>query len=97
MDERDEAARDTGAPAKPVPIGLIRLRQHFVEPVVKNVKENAAAGLVAGLGAMLGADDEAPPSDAGAGPSRPLRRKRVAALGVLAVMAVVFIVGGLLR
>ena len=97
MDERDEAARDTGAPAKPVPIGLVRLRQHFVEPVVKNVKENAAAGLVAGLGAMLGADDEAPPSDAGAGPSRRLGRMRWAALGLIAVIVVVFIGGGLLR
>lgn len=98
MDDReDEAARATDAAAKPVPIGLVRLRQHFVEPVRENVREIAAAGVVAGLASVLGADDETPPSDGGAGPRQTLRRVRWAALGLIAVLVLVFVVGGLLR
>ena len=97
MDEQDEAAGASDAAAKPVPIGLVRLRQHFVEPVRDKAKEVAAAGVVAGVAAMMGADDEAPPSDSGTGPSQTIRRARWTALGVIAVLVMVFIVGGLLR
>lgn len=48
-----------------MPIGLVRLRQHFVEPVRENAKEIAAAGVVAGLAAVIGADDESPPFGGG--------------------------------
>jgi hypothetical protein len=104
MDERDEPApaTETTAPAteataKPVPIGLTRLRQHFVEPVRKNAKEIGAAGVVAGLAALLGADDETSPSDGGGGPSPTMRRVQWAALGVIVALVVVVAVGGLLR
>jgi hypothetical protein len=97
MDERDEAAGGSEAAAKPVPIGLVRLRQHFVEPVQDRAKEIAAAGVIAGLAAVMGADDEAPPNDGGDGPSPRSRRGRWAALGVIAVLAAVFVVEGFLR
>ena len=97
MDERDEAAGAGDTTAKPVPIGLERLRQHFIEPVRENAKEIAATGVVAGLAAVLGADDEVPPSDGGAGPSQTMRRVQWTAVGVIAVLMVVFVVGGLLR
>ena len=97
MNERDEAAGASDAAAKPVPIGLVRLRQHFVEPVRDKAKEIGAAGVVAGVAAVLGADDEVPPSDAGAGPSPAVRRMRWVVWGAIAILVVVFIVGGLLR
>lgn len=98
MDERDDAEQPASAPAaKQVPIGLVRLRQTFVDPVRKNAKEIGAAGVVAGIAALIGGDDEAPPSDSGAGPSPTLRRMRWAALGLIAVLALVFLVNGLLR
>ena len=98
MDKPEPVDQHTAdAPAKQTPIGLVRLRQHFVEPVRKNAKEIAAAGVVAGLASLLGGDDEAPPSDSGAGPSRPLRRARLVALGVIAILALAFIAGGLMR
>ena len=75
-----EQERTADEAAKQVLVGLARLRQHFVEPVRKNAKETAAAGVVAGLAALLGGDDEAPPNDSGIGPSRTLRRARWVAL-----------------
>jgi hypothetical protein len=96
-DERDEAARAADAPVRPVPIGLVRLRQHFVEPVRENAKEIAAGGVVAGLAAVLGAGDDAPADEGGTGPSPTLRRMRWISLTVIAVLVVIFIVGGLLR
>ena len=93
--DRTKPQRTDGEATKQVPIGLVRLRQHFVEPLRKNAKETAAAGVVAGLASLLGSDDEAPADDGGAGPSRTLRRARWLALAVIAILAVVFIAGGL--
>jgi hypothetical protein len=93
-DRTEQSAPD--GQAKQAPIGWVRLRQHFIDPVRKNVEENAAAGVVAALATLLGGDEDAPPSDSGAGPSRALRRARLLALGVLGVLALVFLARGLL-
>lgn len=97
VDDREPGAVHEQKPtAKQQPIGLVRLKQTFVEPVRKNAKEVAAGGVLAGIAALLGGDDDAPASDSGSGPSPRLRRMRLTALGAFAVLVLIFVARGLL-
>jgi len=90
-------ARQDGSGERQAPVGLTRLRQHFVDPVRAQARETGGAGVFALLAAFLGGDDEAPPSDSGLGPSRTVRRLRLAALAGFALLVVFFLGAALLR